>query len=124
MDRSLQYRHASVTASQNTVTPLFVNSSFRYEYPNNQSGKSVNLALKWFENNHMKADPSKFQAILFKRRKTEDVFFNLNIGDELFKPVSHVKLLDVLMDDNLSFNKHVSKLCARPRNRHMRYAGL
>ena len=31
--------------------------------------KSANLALQWFENNHMKANPSKFQAILFKCRK-------------------------------------------------------
>ena len=35
--------------------------------------KSANLALKWFENNHLKANPSKFQAILFKCRKNEEV---------------------------------------------------
>ena len=70
--------------------------------------KSANLALKWFE----KANPSKFQAILFKCRKNEEVF-DLNIGDELIKPVSLVKLLGVLIDDNLSFNEHVSKLCAK-----------
>ena len=38
--------------------------------------KSANLALKWFENNHMKANPSKFQAILFKCRKNEEVFLS------------------------------------------------
>ena len=74
--------------------------------------KSANLALKWFEKNHMKAHPSKFQAILFKCHKNEEVF-DLNIGDELIKPVSHVKLLGVLIDDNLSFNEHVSKLCVK-----------
>ena len=74
--------------------------------------KSANLALKWFENNHMKANPSKFQAILFKCRKNEEVF-DLNIGDELIKPVSLVKLLGVLIDDKLSFNEHVSKLCIK-----------
>ena len=62
--------------------------------------KSGNLALKWFENNHMKANPSKFQAILFKCRKNEEVFY-LYIGDELIKPVSLVKLLAVLIDDSL-----------------------
>ena len=31
--------------------------------------KNANLALIWFENNHLKANPSKFQAILFKCRK-------------------------------------------------------
>ena len=74
--------------------------------------KSANLALKWFDNNHMKANPSKFQAISFKCRKNEEGF-DLNIGDELIKPVSLVKLLGVLIDDNLSFNEHVSKLCVK-----------
>ena len=74
--------------------------------------KALFLALKWFENNHMKANPSKFQAILFKCHQNEEVF-DLNIGDELIKPVSHVKLLGVLIDDNLSFNEHVSKLCVK-----------
>ena len=60
----------------------------------------------------MKANPSKFQAILFKCRKDEEVF-DLNTDDELIKPVSYVKLLGVLIDDNLSFNEHVSKLCIK-----------
>ena len=74
--------------------------------------KSANLALKWFENNDMKANPSKFQAILFKCRKDEELF-DLNIDDELIKPVSLVKLLGVLIDDQLIFNEHVSKLCIK-----------
>ena len=78
--------------------------------------KSLNLALKWFENNHMEANPSKFQAILFKCRKNkienEEVFY-LNVSDELIKPVFLVKLLGVVIDDNLSFNEHVSKLCVK-----------
>ena len=60
----------------------------------------------------MKANPSKFQAILFKCCKNEEVF-DLDIGDELIKPVSLVKLLGVLIDDNLSFDEHVSKLCVK-----------
>ena len=74
--------------------------------------RSAYLAIKGFENNHMKENPSKFQAILFKCRKNEEVFY-LNIGDALIKPVSLVKLLGVLADDNLSFNEHVSKLCVK-----------
>ena len=34
----------------------------------------------------MKANPPKFQAILFKCRKNEEVF-NLNIGDKFINPV-------------------------------------
>ena len=85
--------------------------------------KNANLALKWFENNHMKANLSKFQAILFKCRKNEEVF-DLNIADELIKPVSHMKLLGVLIDGNLSFNEHVSKLCVKAHGRWKHYAGL
>ena len=84
--------------------------------------KSGNLALKGFENNHMKANPSKFQAILFKCPKNEEVF-DLNIGDELIKPASLLKLLGVLIDGNLSFDEHVSKYVSRPHGRRMRYAG-
>ena len=39
--------------------------------------------------------------------------FTLNIGDELIKPLSHGKLLGVLIDKNLSFIEHVSKLCVK-----------
>ena len=86
--------------------------SFRHEHPKVNLEKGANLALKWFENNHMKANPSKFQAISFKCRKNEEVFY-LNIGDELIKPVSLVELLGVLIDDNLRFNEHVSKVCVK-----------
>ena len=55
--------------------------SFRYEYAKNRPGKKAYLALKWFENNHMKANPSKFQAILLKCRENEEVF-DLYIDDE------------------------------------------
>ena len=96
--------------------------SFRYEHSKNKPEKSANLALKWFENNHMKANPSKFQVILFKCRKDEEVF-DLDIGDELIKPVSLMKLLGVFIDDNLNFNGHVSTLCVK-HGRQMRYAEL
>ena len=74
--------------------------------------KSANLALKWFENNHMRANPSKFQAIIFKRGN-DNVVFDLNIGNEIIKPVSHVKLLGIVIDETLSFDKHVSNVCIK-----------
>ena len=45
--------------------------------------------------------------------KKEEGFFNLNIGDELIQPMSLVKLLGVLIDDNLSFNENVFNLCVK-----------
>ena len=50
----------------------------------------------------MKANPCEFQAILFKCRKEGEVFFYLNMGDQLIQPVSLV-----------SFNEQVSNLCVK-----------
>ena len=58
-------------------------------------------------NKHNHTKESSLQAKLFQCRKNEEVF-DLNIGDELIKPVSLVKLLGDFIDDNLSFNEHVS----------------
>ena len=57
----------------------------------------------------MKANPSSFQAKLMLCRKHEEVF-NHNIGSEVMKRKSLVKLLGVLVGDNLRFNSNVSNL--------------
>ena len=67
----------------------------------------VNLeknSVKWFENYHMKANPSKFEAILFKCRKNEEVF-DLDVGDEC--PLWNCWVFS-LMTTLMSFNEHVS----------------
>ena len=86
--------------------------------------KSANLALKWFENNHMKANPSKFQAILFKCRKNEEFFFILKLVMNLSNlcPLWNcwVFLLMTIWVLMSMFQSYVS----RPHGRRMRYAGL
>ena len=49
----------------------------------------------------MKAYASKFQAMILKCHNDEEVL-DLNIDDELIKPVSFVKLLGVLIEGNYS----------------------
>ena len=61
---------------------------------------SANVALTWFEKNQMKANPSKFQAIVFTQRKSDDIC-DLIIGNVLVKTVPHVKLLGVTIDESL-----------------------
>ena len=46
-------------------------------------------------------------------RRSNVGLVDLDIGDELIKPLSLVKLLGVLIDDNLGFDEHVSKLCVK-----------
>ena len=75
--------------------------------------KCANLVLNaWFKDNHVKANPWKFQAMIFKCRNNKEVF-DLNIADELIKLGSVVKLPCVLIDDNFIFNEHVSNLCLK-----------
>ena len=72
----------------------------------------MNIALKWFHKNQMKANPSKFQFIVFKNRTTDDDI-ELAISNEVMKPVSVVKLLGVTIDDKMSFDEHISRLCIK-----------
>jgi len=60
----------------------------------------------------MKANPSKFQAIIFIRQSDVNIP-EFNIGNEVVKSVPSVKLLGVTIDDKLSFDDHVSKLCVK-----------
>ena len=73
---------------------------------------NAKLALDWFAENQMKANPSKFQTIIFKHRSNEAVC-ELNISNDTIKPVSCVKLLGVTLDDKLCFDDHISRLCTR-----------
>ena len=73
---------------------------------------NAKLALDWFAENQMKANPSKFQTIIFKHHSNEAIC-ELNISNDTIKPVSCVKLLGVTLDDKLCFDDHISRLCTR-----------
>ena len=60
----------------------------------------------------MKVNVSKFQSIILKSKGTiSDVEFHVS-GHSL-KPVSSVKLLGVQIDERLTFDDHISALCAK-----------
>ncbi len=65
-------------------------------------------ALKWFEENHMKANPDKFQCILHS--KTTDPEFCISLGDTVIEPSNTVDLLGIVIDDKLTFYQHVKKM--------------
>ena len=56
----------------------------------------------------MKANPGKFGAMLLSRENNIDVTFD--IVDVIIKPREFVKLLGVMRDNKLSFQKHLSPL--------------
>ena len=67
------------------------------------------ITLDWFDENHMKANVSKFQSIILKPRGViADVEFHV-LGYTL-KPLPRVKLLGVQIDERLSFDEQVSSI--------------
>lgn len=70
------------------------------------------MALSWFDKNHMRANAAKFQAIIIKARNTTETI-EFCVSNEIIKPVSCVRLLGVYIDDKLTFEEHVSRLCIK-----------
>ena len=70
------------------------------------------IALDWLTDNHMIANPTKFQAIILKKSK-ESTDITLQIKDKTIQSKQHVKLLGVTIDDKLNFDKHIGDICSR-----------
>ena len=70
------------------------------------------LMVDWFEINAMQANPDKFQGMLLKGAKTVGDFANTVQGTEITF-VSEINALGVCIDDQLSFNAHVDRICTK-----------
>ncbi len=71
----------------------------------------ANSVIDWFDENGMKANPDKFQAIMFGNKAENDVTFQ--IKDQEIKCEPHVKLLGVHIDSLLKFDVQVENVCAK-----------
>ena len=111
--------------SQNDLIFKLENVCDVYNYADDTSagcsGKSVNevyqnlqnvmsILLQWFKLNHLKANPTKFQLIVFNENVTKCIGLADNVQ---LKPKQSVKLLGVEIDHRLTFHDHISSLCAR-----------
>ena len=70
----------------------------------------INIVLKWFESNHLAANPSKFQLMFLGVSFSELPEFTVQ-GITL-QPLNEVKLLGVTIDHKLKFDSHIKKICA------------
>ena len=66
--------------------------------------------LSWFESNYMHANPDKFQFVVHCKTPLP---CSIALGEHNIKPEASVKLLGVNIDDQLSFNGHISILCKK-----------
>ena len=67
--------------------------------------------MKWFTDNGMKANPSKFQIMFLGRKDMSKLC--LNISGNLIPSSNEVKLLGVNIDNSLKFQAHVKELCRK-----------
>jgi len=89
-DNSLSFTHSDVHIMKNVLEECSVK------------------AIAWFRANHMQANPNKFQAMVLHRSLKPSVTFT--IENSHITPSVSVKLLGVLVDNNLSFDHHISLL--------------
>ena len=77
--------------------------------------KESESAVDWFKSNNMiglEANPDRFHAIINKRRKNA-ITHKLKIYNNEIETIKSVKLLDIEIDNQLSFNQHISKLYSK-----------
>ncbi len=71
-------------------------------------GAETEKAIRWFEENHMRANPVKFQCIV--HTKTPTLNFSISLGETDITPSDIVDLLGMIIDDKLSFGQHVKNI--------------
>ena len=69
----------------------------------------TNILMKWFTDNCMKANAEKCHLIVTKT----DANITINLENEIITNTTEEKLLGVLIDNKLKFDKHVNNLCMK-----------
>ena len=95
-------------ADDNTVS--FIHTDL-HTLKNVLEQESMNL-IKWFENNFMKANPEKFQAICLGKRAYEGID-SFDLEGTQIKCEENVTMLGINIDHMLKMDKHVSEICQK-----------
>ena len=77
----------------------------------NKLESCANIVTDWFIENGMKANPNKYQAIVFGNKTDAPVSFN--IKGNILKCINDVKLLGINIDSNLNFDEHIKSICTK-----------
>ena len=70
------------------------------------------VTVRWFCNNAMEANPSKFQGILFKGNKQANNF-KVSVGGQNIEFSKSMTSLGICIDENLNFDFHISNICQK-----------
>ena len=70
----------------------------------------TDISIDWLSNNDMIANPTKFQAIFPNKQKVhEDI--SLQVKEKNIFSQREVDILGITVDENLNFEKYISKIC-------------
>ena len=78
-----------------------------FETLKNESESPVN----WFRNNNIIVNPEKSQLMLLQKSTKKVIQEKLQIDNNEIKSENLVTLLGITIDNQLSFDDHISKLC-------------
>ena len=70
------------------------------------------VTVRWFCENAMEANPSKFQGIFFKGNKQADDF-KLSVNEHDIKYSKSMTPLGICIDDTLTFDWHINDICLK-----------
>ena len=70
------------------------------------------IAIKWFSDNGMQANPGKFQFMVISPTPLPEQTLILNDTTTITSE-NHVKILGVTVDDKLTFSKHIGLCCTK-----------
>ena len=73
---------------------------------------SVRVLLDWYESNYMRANPDKFQCIVFGKKTQQNECIAITDTTELI-PLESCKLLGVEVDRKLTFRTHIAAICCK-----------
>ena len=76
----------------------------------------LDYVLHWFKNNSLVANPDQFQ-MMFLGRDVGNKNIELNIDQVTLKNVTQVRLLGVIIDNKLTFERHISNICNSANNK-------
>ena len=74
-------------------------------------GYDMQNILKWFKENSMKPNPSKFQFMILRKSTRQSII--LSINNMKIRESSNIVLLGLTIDNRLTFKDHIHILCRR-----------
>jgi hypothetical protein len=77
---------------------------------NEKLQKNAQTVVSWCTKNQMAANPAKFQTMIAEEKTSSQITFDEN---KVIHSEKHVKLLGIYLDNNMSFNKHISELLVK-----------